>query len=82
MLGILDVSDRGPGVVPRYAIVNGQHRWSAAGKVGVQFVACNVHEGLTVADEARLMFELDRRRRSWPASSSGGPAAAPATRAC
>lgn len=63
MLGILDVSDRGPDLVPRYAIVDGQQRWTAAGRRGVQYVACNVHEGLTVADEARLMYDLDRAKK-------------------
>lgn len=62
LLGLLDVSDRSPGTDPvnRYAIVNGQHRAAAGVRAGVTHFACNVHEGLDVAAEARLMHELDR----------------------
>lgn len=64
MLGILDVADRGPAAAPRrYAIINGQHRWSAARQVGVGHLACNVHEGLSREAEAQLMYELDRTTR-------------------
>lgn len=61
LLGLLDVSDRGPGAGPvnRYAIVNGQHRAAAAARRGLTHVACNVHEGLDVAAEAQLMAKLD-----------------------
>jgi hypothetical protein len=70
LLGILDVSDRGEaGAVdgPRYAIVDGQQRREAAvraAELGEDLpMACNVHEGLTVASEAKLMRELDRRKK-------------------
>lgn len=33
LAGILEVSDRGEDVAPRYAIVDGQHRWAAAQKL-------------------------------------------------
>jgi hypothetical protein len=64
LLGILDVSDRGNG---RYAVVDGQQRRAAAvraAELGEDLpMACNVHEGLTVAGEAKLMRELDRRKK-------------------
>ncbi len=65
MVGTIDVSDRGEGAGPiRYAVINGQHRAAAAAAaspVGADvWLACTVHEGLTVADEARLMHEMDR----------------------
>lgn len=64
MVGTIDVSDRGEGEVPRYAVINGQHRAAAAARVspagGDVWLACTVHEGLDVAGEARLMHELDR----------------------
>jgi hypothetical protein len=70
LLGILDVSDRGPDSAVdgrRYAVVDGQQRREAAvraSRFGEDVpLACNVHEGLTVADEARLMHELDRRKK-------------------
>lgn len=72
MLGVLDISDRGPDASPRYAIINGQHRHAAA--VGADPrgkdapLVCNVHRGLTVAEEAGLFHELDattRRLTSW-----------------
>lgn len=63
-LGTLHVSDRGEGEHPRYAVVDGKHRAAAAAKVSPLgadvWLACNVHEGLTVEEEARLMRELDR----------------------
>ncbi|MCK0174780.1 DUF6551 family protein [Mycolicibacterium sp. F2034L] len=64
LAGILEVSDRGHNNTPRYAVVDGQHRWAAAGIVndGRALVA-NVHSGLTVADEAKLFDRLNRDRR-------------------
>ena len=60
LVGVLDVSDRGPDAQPRYAIINGQHRWWAAGLVdGQTHLVCNVHIGLDVAAEARLFNEID-----------------------
>lgn len=65
MVGTIDVSDRGEGAGPiRYAVINGQHRAAAAAAASPDgadvWLACTVHEGLTVADEARLMHEMDR----------------------
>ncbi|TKJ25241.1 DUF6551 family protein [Blastococcus sp. CCUG 61487] len=68
MVGVIDVSDRGEGADAdggkRYAVINGQHRAAAAARVspagGDVWLPCNVHEGLTVAQEAALMHELDR----------------------
>ena len=64
MVGAIDVSDRGPTERPRYAVINGQHRAAAAARVspegGDVRLACTVHEGLDVAAEAALMYELDR----------------------
>lgn len=63
-LGTLHVSDRGSDEHPRYAVVDGKHRAAAAAKVSPLgadvWLVCNVHEGLTVAEEAQLMREIDR----------------------
>jgi hypothetical protein len=81
-LGVLDVSDRGPDAVERYAIVNGQHRCAAALKAAAYsadvWVPCTVHEGLDPAGEAQLMYELDRGTKAltswdkWRARSAAG----------
>ena len=31
LIGLIEVSDRGPEAIPRYAVIDGQHRWAAAG---------------------------------------------------
>ncbi|WP_131822432.1 DUF6551 family protein [Mycobacteroides chelonae] len=60
LAGVLDVSDRGAGTHPRYAIINGQHRWAAVMLTGaVTHLPANVHTGLTPADEAALFRDLD-----------------------
>lgn len=69
LFGLLDVSDRGPNHTPRrYAIIDGQQRWALAieaSPLGEDVpLAARVHEGLTIPDEARLMHDLDRNRRS------------------
>lgn len=64
LAGIIEVSDRGEGVRPRYALVDGQHRWAAAGFLkSPPVLVANVHEGLTVADEAALFDKLNRQRK-------------------
>ena len=64
LVGVLDVSDRGQKMTPRYAIINGQHRWWAAGFIGSELqLVCNVHSGLTVADEATLFNEIDAKTK-------------------
>lgn len=67
MLGVLDVSDRGPDSKPRYAVIAGQHRLEAAAAADPRGedvpLVCNVHRGLTPATEAALMHELDRTQK-------------------
>ncbi|MCV7424376.1 hypothetical protein H7K45_27905 [Mycobacterium yunnanensis] len=66
LLGVLEVSDRGEeSTGPRYAIVDGHHRWSAACMFdNPPALVANVHTGLTVADEAALFDKLNRERKS------------------
>ncbi|KAB7752781.1 DUF6551 family protein [Mycolicibacterium mucogenicum] len=79
LVGIIEVSDRGPDASPRYAVVDGQHRWAAARFLQnpPQLVA-NVHEGLTVEQEAELFDKLNRQRRQpttwdhWKARRAAG----------
>lgn len=86
MVGTIDVSDRGEGAGPiRYAVINGQHRAAAAAMAspaGAEvWLACTVHEGLTVAEEARLMHEMDRATKKltgfdqWRARRAAGDSA-------
>lgn len=64
LVGVIDVSDRGEGKSPRYAIINGQHRWMAAKLTGTEtHMAVNVHTGLSVEDEAKLFFDIDRKTK-------------------
>lgn len=63
LAGIIEVSDRGE-IAPRYAVIDGQHRWVAAGLLDEPTaLVANVHTGLTVADEAALFDKLNRQRR-------------------
>jgi len=64
LLGVVDVSDRGLHAVPRYAVVDGQHRMAAARLTGVQVLAANVHEGLSVPEEAATFDRLNRQRKA------------------
>lgn len=79
LAGILEVSDRGD-TTPRYAVVDGQHRWAAAQHAGIAFMVANVHTGLSVADEAKLFDRLNRERRRittwdhWNARKAAGDA--------
>ncbi|WP_198344633.1 DUF6551 family protein [Mycobacterium dioxanotrophicus] len=79
LAGMLEVSDRGPHAVPRYAVIDGQHRYEAAklhDRAAV--VVAQVHTGLTVADEAILFDKLNRQRKqpnrwdSWRARRAAG----------
>lgn len=82
LVGVIDVSDRGDGTpsdAPRYAIINGQHRWRAAIFLDpTMSLVCNVHTGLTVADEAKLFKEIDERTKKistwdrWKARRAAG----------
>lgn len=62
LLGVLEVSARDDG---RYAILDGQHRHAAAASVrgDAALFVCQVHEGLTVEDEARLFHEINTVRK-------------------
>lgn len=65
LVGIIEVSDRGPYAQARYAIIDGQHRWAAAAAINLDMMlVANVHENLTVADEAALFDKLNRTRRA------------------
>lgn len=64
LVGVIEVSDRGEYATPRYAIIDGQHRWEAAKcLVDPPLLVANVHEILTVADEAALFDRLNRQRK-------------------
>lgn len=64
LLGVLDVSDRGEHLQPRFAIINGQHRWAAAGlRDPDAHLVVNVHTGLDVAGEAQLFDDIDRKTK-------------------
>lgn len=68
LVGVIDVSDRGDHISPnspRYAVINGQHRWKAAMmRDPAMSLVCNVHSGLSVADEAQLFWDIDRKTKA------------------
>ncbi|OKH62363.1 hypothetical protein EB74_16965 [Mycobacterium sp. SWH-M5] len=79
LAGLLEVSDRGPHNHPRYAVIDGQHRYEAARLHDCTAVlVAQVHTGLTVADEARLFDTLNRQRKqptrwdTWRARRAAG----------
>ncbi|MGJ6127348.1 hypothetical protein QN239_32735 [Mycolicibacterium sp. Y3] len=64
LLGVIEVSDRGREHQPRYAVVEGQHRWAAmALRDPGAAIAARVHSGLTLAEEAQLFVGIDVQRR-------------------
>ena len=63
LAGIVEVSDRGESANPRYAVIDGRHRWAAAQHAGIEVLVANVHTGLSVPDEAKLFDRLNRERR-------------------
>ncbi|MBE7190693.1 DUF6551 family protein [Jatrophihabitans endophyticus] len=81
LVGVLDVSDRGQSASPRYAIINGQHRWRAAILHDPQMsLVCNVHQGLHPETEAQLFWDIDRSTKKlttwdrWKARRGAGDA--------
>lgn len=75
LFGLLEVADRdtspdggrSPDSGRRYAVIDGQQRHALAVEASTDGedtpLAVRVHEGLTVAEEARLMHAIDRGRR-------------------
>lgn len=64
LVGIIEVSERAQSAEPSYAVVSGQHRWAAAAlRAPGTNLACRVHVGLTVADEAKLMLDLENEQK-------------------
>lgn len=79
LAGIVEVSDRGEDSSPRFAIIDGQHRWAAAKSlINPPQLVANVHEGLTVEQEAQLFDKLNRQRKQpttwdhWKARRASG----------
>ncbi|MCA2243342.1 MULTISPECIES: DUF6551 family protein [Mycobacteriaceae] len=63
LIGVIEVSDRGSDQQPRYAVVDGQHRYAAAKLRDPKAVlVANIHAGLTARDEAHLFYEIDAKR--------------------
>lgn len=64
LLGVIEVSDRGDTSSPRYAVVEGQHRWAAVAlRDPGAAIAARIHSGLTIAEEAQLFLGIDINRR-------------------
>jgi len=64
LLGVIEVSDRGPEHRPRYAVVEGQHRWATVAALDpAASIAARVHSGLSIAEEAELFLGIDVHRR-------------------
>jgi hypothetical protein len=64
LVGVIDVSDRGAAAHPRYAVVEGQHRWAAAKQVNpIGVIVARVHTGLSKSQEAQLFTDIDATRR-------------------
>ena len=64
LVGVLEVSDRGEHVSPRYAAIDGGHRLAAAQSLDIApALVANVHTGLTRQAEAVLFDQLNRQRR-------------------
>lgn len=64
LVGIIEVSARDDG---RYAILDGQHRWAMTRDVLFEqetpHIACRVHSGLSVDEEAKLYHRLNTTRK-------------------
>ena len=57
-IATLILSDRGDGT---YAIVDGQHRWTAAVRLGYKDMLCIVHKNLTIAQESAMFTKCQER---------------------
>ncbi|MEU7631722.1 DUF6551 family protein [Nocardia sp. NPDC049220] len=79
-INIIDVADRGPANPQgRWAVINGQHRWAAAGLLNPYMaLVARVHTGLSLAEEAHLCRELDRRHTPAPENTGHHPTGAAA----
>lgn len=81
LVGVIDVSDRGPTAHPRYAVVEGKHRWAAAKQLNpIGVIVARVHTGLSKSQEAQLFTDIDATRRrlntwdQWKARRRAGDA--------
>lgn len=79
LVGMLELSDRGEAATPRFAVVDGQHRWAAAKLLDIPpALVANIHTGLTIAEEAALFDKLNRQRKQtntwdhWKARRAAG----------
>lgn len=90
LVGIIEVSRRDD---ESYAILDGQHRWAAEKDHSFDLtdsphIACRVHTGLSLADEAKLYHQLNTTRRTltgwdrWLARRASGDAEVLAIDAC
>jgi hypothetical protein len=59
LFGMLLISKRSNG---EYYLIDGQHRHSAAKRLSIKFVPCNIMDGLTVEKEAAFFVELNTNR--------------------
>jgi hypothetical protein len=57
-MGVLTVSKRDFG----YAIIDGQHRYYAAKKIGIKVLECEVFEWLSLPDESKLFSTINMSR--------------------
>jgi hypothetical protein len=57
-MGVLTVSKRDFG----YAIIDGQHRYYAAKKIGIKVIECEVFEWLSLPDESKLFSTINNGR--------------------
>lgn len=70
LFGTVSLSDRGERVSPlqRYAVMDGQTRWTAVRRLGVSAAPALVFSGLSLADEADIFEQIQSQRRgvtSW-----------------
>jgi len=79
LVDVIDVSDRGEGTHPRYAVIEGQHRWAAARlRNPSDVIVARVFTSLTVPQEAQLFHDIDTKRRKlttwdrWKARRASG----------